>query len=137
MRSRGRRSAILLLLVAGTLASCSSDSDPRFERQDLSAGACRDAGADLLAVEQSQRSLAAGDIDAQEAAADYKDLQARLLEARDGAAQEVSSALRSLVTTMGFFRVGVDAGTLGDEQTEQVREALEGALAACGVDLEG
>lgn len=122
-------------LVWLSLAGCSSDSEPRFEVSDLSS-ACRDAGEDLLAVERSQRELAAEEIEPTAAAADYKDLQARLLEAREGAPQEVGTALRSLVTAMGFFRVGVDAGTLGEEQTAQVRDALDDALTACGVDIE-
>ena len=132
-----RRVVGVATLMALSLSACSSGSDPRFEVSDLAAGACRDAGEALLAVERSQRELAAGDIEPDAAAADYKDLQDHLLDARDGAPPEVASGLRSLVTAMGFFRVGVDAGTLGDAQTDQVREALDDTLDACGVELEG
>lgn len=133
---RGPAARITAVALLGlSLTACSSDSDPRFDVSDLSDGACREAGEDLLAVERSQRGLAADDVEPAAAAADYKVLQGRLLEAREGAPQEVGSALRSLVTAMGFFRVGVDAGTLGEKQTDQLRKALDDALVACGVDL--
>lgn len=137
MRRAGRTAqglAAVLVLALG--AGCSSDSDPRFETSDLSSGACRDAADELLAVETSQRRLAADEIDAEAAAQDYEDLQDRLLEAREGAPDEVGAALRRLVTAMGFFRVGVAADTIGDAQVDQVRDALDQTLAACGVELQ-
>lgn len=130
--AQGVAAGLVLVLAAG----CSSDSEPRFETSDLSSGACRDAGDELLAVETSQRRLAADEIDAAAAAEAYEDLQDRLLEAREDAPDDVGDALRRLVTSMGFFRVGVAAGTLGDAQVDQVRDALDDTLTACGVDLQ-
>lgn len=134
---RSRCAVLTLALTAPlVLVACSSDGDPRFSSSDLSAGACREADDELLAVERSQQELTAGDIEPAAAASDYKELQDRLLEAREGAPAEVGDALRSLVTAMGYFRVGVDAGTVDDEQVDQLQAALDEALTACGVDLQ-
>ena len=129
------RGTVLGVTVLGLLlAGCTSSDSPRFEVGDLAAGTCSQVGEPLLEVERTQSELAAGALDAPAAAADYEQLQADLLAARETADQPVADALRTLVTSMGFFRVGAAAGTSSEIQQEQLRGSLDAVLVACGVE---
>jgi hypothetical protein len=134
---RPARLGLALVAAAALTAAggCTDASEPRFQVDDLRAGPCRDMGAALLEVERTQRELTAGQAQAAPAAGGYAEAQARLRDVGEAAEPAVAEPARELRTAIGLFRVGVDAGTLTEEEGEAVRTALDDVLRACGVDV--
>lgn len=91
-------------------------------------------GSQLVEIERTQRELVAGKTDATAAAAGYAAAQGQLIEVYE-ADPAVAEPVRALVTALGMFRIGVDAGSLADSQGEAVRTSLADVVAVCGVDL--
>ena len=127
---RGVAGALLLLSTA-----CSGASDPRFDADDLSNQSCQGMKEALAQVEQAQREVAAGDIDAPAAAAVYAQAREPLEQVGDAADPDLARQVTDLVTALGVFRVGADVGSLDEEHAETVRATLDAVVTTCGADV--
>ena len=124
-------------VALGVLLTGCTSGGPRFDVDDLAAGACAEAGPALLSVETTQQAVADGELEPADAAADYEQVQNDLLAARESADPEVADPLRALVTSLGLCRSGAGVGTTSDVQREQLRGDLDDVLVACGVTPDG
>ena len=134
LKDRSASGALTALLLLGMAMGCTGSAAPRFDAGELSPGSCRDMGTQLVDVERTQRELLAGKTDAKAAAAGYAATQDRLIEVYQ-ADPDVAEPVRALVTALGIFRIGVDAGSLADSHAEAVRTSLADVVTRCGVDL--
>jgi hypothetical protein len=130
VRSKGLPVAIVGATLSMAFASCSVGGSPLSE-DDFEPGVCRDSAQSVIAIDDAVRQLDEDEKAPTEVVDTLKQSQTRLRETREGADEELRARLSALTNAIGAFRIGIDAGTAGPEQTQAVDTALQGVIDRC------
>lgn len=127
-----RASARLLLAAAMVLsvAACTGDEGPDLSREDFKPGVCRESAQPVIDLRTAVQQIQDGEA-SQASAGTLQERQQELRATRDGADDSLRAKLTELTNAIGVLRIGIDAGTVGPAQTEDVTAALERVIAAC------
>jgi hypothetical protein len=121
--------ATVTLGTLTALASCSGGSS--LSEEDFKSGVCRDSAQSVIAVDDAVQQLEADEKAPAEVVEALKQSQTQLREVRDEAEEALTVKISALTNAIGAFRIGIDAGTIGPEQTELVDTALQGVIDSC------
>lgn len=124
-----RLTATVTLGALAALTACSGGSS--LSEEDFKSGVCADSAKSVIAVDDAVAQLEADEKSPAEVVETLKQSQTQLRDVRDQAAEELTVKISALTNAIGAFRIGIDAGTIGPEQTELVDTAVQGVIDSC------
>ena len=122
-----------LALSAALLVGCTSgDGRPSYAAADYRGGECATSSRVVFAVREEARDVVDGEMRPADAVGKMKAHQAELIQAVAGMADPaVKGSAQDVVDAVGFYRIGVDAGTFAPKLATDVQTSAESFLAAC------
>jgi len=121
--------ATVTLATLAALTSCSGGSS--LSAEDFKSGVCRDSAQSVIAVDDAVNKLEADEKAPAEVVETLKQSQTQLRDVREKADEALTVRISALTNAIGAFRIGIDAGTIGPEQTELVDTAVQGVIDSC------
>jgi hypothetical protein len=132
--SRRVASLVTAASAAVLVAACTDSSAETVDLEGLESGPCADLIATLEDVDAGLRGVAEEEITPEQAAERFAAIQGALAPAATDADAAVRPAVTELITSLGFFRVAVDARSYDGEEDGQVRSALSALAEDCRTD---
>lgn len=115
--------------IALVVTGCTGSSDEGVDLEGLGSGPCAPLVAALENVNTELRGLADDEATPEQAAERFVSVQDELAEAE--VATGLEPAVTELITSLGFFRVSVDANTDEGDEVARVRAALGAVKEDC------
>lgn len=131
-RTRGRSvsaTAVTLLLCVSSSGCFGGGSN--LSEDDFNAGVCRKAAEPIIMIDTAVQQLQDEDKKPNEVVDTLKQSQSQLRKARDEADETLKQQLTALTDAIGVFRIGIDTGTVGPDQTKVIAKALKPVVATC------
>jgi len=122
------RIAVVAVLAGVLLAAC-TDSAPAYDAEDFRAGECRTVMPAAFAIDAA---VQAGGDDSAGTAGKITPEQDTLRAALPGLTEApVATATQSLVSKVGFYRIGVDAKNFTPKLASDLRAAYDALASVC------
>jgi hypothetical protein len=131
LRPSRRVASLVTAASAAVLVAACTDSSAETDLEGLESGPCADLIATLEDVDAGLRGVAEEEITPEQAAERFAAIQGALAPAATDADAAVRPAVTELITSLGFFRVAVDARSYDGEEDGRVRSALSALAEDC------